>query len=448
MNAIIFISILSILILSCTIAGIISYLEHEIKAGNIFICFSLVLITIIIVDQSLIPHYSQILRLVLYIGLTTTLLTLLLPIKGTKHIKTDLPTTQIDERITMFSRAELSPGDTNYKKFYEDYPEKKDIDNKWRKNPGLLNSKSKYYKQFAFAAAKASFNVIGNNKLFRTIDPKEKQKIISDKSFQKFIFTWGKTLGASDIGFCKLEKYHWYSIKGRGKEYGNSVIQKHTYAIAITVPMDYDLVRTAPTAPTIIESSHQYVDSGIIALQIANFLGELGYEATAHIDGAYELVVPLVAADAGLGTIGRMGLLISKNTGPRCRIAVVSTNYEFSNIINSQPDKSIIDFCRICKKCAYNCPSAAISKKDREIINGCKRWKINQEACYSYWTKMGTDCAKCMIACPYSHPDNILHKIIRHQIKRNVIFRHLAVKMDNIFYGGKTKSRQLPNLNK
>ncbi|HKK67226.1 MAG TPA: 4Fe-4S dicluster domain-containing protein, partial [Bacteroidales bacterium] len=144
----------------------------------------------------------------------------------------------------------------------------------------------------------------------------------------------------------------------------------------------------------------------------------------------------LLARDAGLGTIGRMGILMHPELGPRCRIAAVSTNMPLPSD-NAKPDKSMLDFCRLCKKCANVCPSAAIPKSNRENIDSVSRWKINQEACYTYWTKAGTDCARCMSVCPYSHENNLLHRFIRFGIRNNIFFRRLAVKMDDIFYGKK-----------
>ena len=42
----------------------------------------------------------------------------------------------------------------------------------------------------------------------------------------------------------------------------------------------------------------------------------LGYPARAHIDGNYRVIAPLVARDAGLGEIGRMGLLMTPRSRP------------------------------------------------------------------------------------------------------------------------------------
>lgn len=192
-----------------------------------------------------------------------------------------------------------------------------------------------------------------------------------------------------------------------------------------------------------MESSEQYLNSGVLALKLAAFIRELGYEATSHIDGNYEVICPLVAVDAGLGVIGRMGLLMTRDLGPRVRIAVVSTNLplEYSKSI---PDRTTMHFCELCKKCAEVCPVAAIPTDSREKVDGIERWKINSEKCYHMWTVSGTDCGRCVTACPYSHPDDWFHRFIRWGIKNNLFFRHLAIKLDDVFYGRKPSIRPLP----
>ena len=75
-------------------------------------------------------------------------------------------------------------------------------------------------------------------------------------------------------------------------------------------------MQSAPEGTSVMESSEQYLRSGVLALKLAAYIRELGYESTAHIDGNYEVICPLVAADAGLGVLGRMGLLMTPNWDP------------------------------------------------------------------------------------------------------------------------------------
>ncbi|MCD4724644.1 MAG: hypothetical protein K8R63_07350, partial [Bacteroidales bacterium] len=75
---------------------------------------------------------------------------------------------------------------------------------------------------------------------------------------------------------------------------------------------------------------------------------------------------------------------------------------------------------------------------------GVKRWQIKQEDCYTYWCISGTDCGRCMSDCPFSHPNNFFHNMIRMLIRNSKVFRHFALKMDDFFYGRKPKPAPVP----
>jgi reductive dehalogenase len=267
---------------------------------------------------------------------------------------------------------------------------------------------------------------------------------IHPEKTKHFISSWLKRTGAHSVGFTRLQEYHLYSHKGRGPDKGRPILLKHEGAIAITVEMDHRMMQSAPRGTSVMESSEQYLKSGVLALKLAAWIRELGYEAKAHIDGNYELICPLVAVDAGLGTIGRMGLLMTPRLGPRVRISVVSTNMPLP-AGDVYPDRTTLHFCHLCKKCARVCPSAAIPDGPRIIIDGKERWQIDSEKCYHYWTTSGTDCGRCISACPYSHPDNLIHRFIRWGNKNNLLFRYMALKLDDLFYGRLPAIRPMPD---
>jgi ferredoxin len=139
-----------------------------------------------------------------------------------------------------------------------------------------------------------------------------------------------------------------------------------------------------------------------------------------------------------------MGLLIAPGIGPRVRIAVVTTDLPVK-YPTKYSDTTVIDFCARCKKCATVCPAKSIPTGPMREIDGSQRWKIDSESCYNFWTLSGTDCGKCMISCPFSHPDNWFHGFIRWGIKNNLLFRIMAVKLDDVFYGRKPSIRRLPD---
>ncbi len=105
------------------------------------------------------------------------------------------------------------------------------------------------------------------------------------------------------------------------------------------------MINAAPRMPAVMESARQYAESGKIAVILAAAIRNLGYPARAHIDSNYRVIAPLVAKDAGLGEIGRMGLLMTPRLGPRVRLAVVTTDVP---LVTDQPtfDPTVIDFCQ------------------------------------------------------------------------------------------------------
>jgi ferredoxin len=203
------------------------------------------------------------------------------------------------------------------------------------------------------------------------------------------------------------------------------------------------MVSTAPAAPTLFESARQYANAAQIAVQLGIFIRSLGYPARAHIDGNYRVIAPLVARDAGLGEFGRMGLLMTPALGPRVRLGVVTTELPLIPDQRSR-DASVLDFCRVCKKCAENCPVRAIAFDDRQEIEGALRWRINPDTCFRYWTVLGTDCARCVALCPYSFPDSPMHNLVRWTVRRSGGVRRAVMWLDGVFYGRIPRSKPAP----
>jgi reductive dehalogenase len=231
-----------------------------------------------------------------------------------------------------------------------------------------------------------------------------------------------------------------YSHIGRSPgEWGTPIELNHTHALAIAAEMDLDMVRHAPDSATTTETAFKYFEVARIAMMVARYINMLGYEARAHVDGNYRVLCVPIAADAGLGELGRLGLLMTPQFGPRIRLSVVTTNMPLTQ--DKPVTFGVQHFCRFCRKCAACCPSAAIDSGGKEIHNGVEKWQSDQERCYRFWRHQGTDCAVCMQVCPYSHPDSFLHNLVRRVIRRNALARRIALSADDLFYGRRPKAR-------
>jgi len=350
------------------------------------------------------------------------------------------PNTRVDERTIMFARARLEPGTPEFEGYYKDHPEHFQPDQAFRKHPGLLAPGSIFYDKRLASMASSAFTI--PEALRDAVEGPITNEVVSPnpKAFATCIKSLAKYLGAVDIGICELQPYHIYSHIGRGSGfYGAPITLNHQFAIAFTVEMTHEMIQTAPKMPAVMESARQYAEAAKIAVILGEAIRELGYPARAHIDGNYRVIAPLVAKDAGLGEIGRMGLLMTPRLGPRVRLGVLTTDLP---LIVDPPiwDPTVIDFCEQCQKCALGCPAQAIPFDDRRNYeDGSLRWKIDSEKCYTYWTKVGTDCGRCMAVCPYSHPDTLMHNLIRFGVQNSANFRKAALKMDDLFYGKKPK---------
>ena len=437
-------SVAALLFLALAGAALVSRLEGERRASMVFALLAIVLPLPWTVAALLPSPHGERAALLLFVPAAGACLLFLFPrpLRGGGERVT--PGGRIDERVTIFCRRRLEPGTERFEEYYRRHPEHREADDRWRAKPGLMEEGTAFHDPVTFAAARASFDTVDAfHPLLETDSTDDVRVDLPPERITRFLKEWALQIGARSAGVTELKDVHLYSHVGRGASYGEPVLLDHTHAFAFTVEMEKSMVDLAPRGPTLMESARRYLDSGAIAVQLAQFLKGLGYRARAHIDGNYRVVCPLVARDAGLGEIGRMGILMTPALGPRVRIAVVTTDFP---LVPDRParDETVLDFCERCRKCADICPSRAISFGDRAEIDGALRWKIDQEACFTYWCVAGTDCARCMRVCPYSHPDNGLHRLVRWGIRNNPLFRRLALPLDDLIYGRKPPSLSPP----
>jgi reductive dehalogenase len=259
---------------------------------------------------------------------------------------------------------------------------------------------------------------------------------------------YATNIGADLVGIAKINPLWIYSQRGEifhenWEDWGRKIPADHKYAVVVAQEMSLDMIGPAPHTPSVIESMKNYAKGAYISTQLAAFIANLGYGATANHLRHYTAVLPPLAVDAGLGEVGRLGYLITKEFGPRIRLSAVTTNLPL--IPDKPADIGVEDFCRFCKKCAVCCPSESIPHDDEpKEFNGTLKWKLNDETCFGYWAKAGTDCCICMKVCPWGHARTFPHRLIVWLITRNKYARRIFSVMDDIFYGRISKPKKAP----
>lgn len=369
---------------------------------------------------------------------------------------------QHDERDLVFARNRaLRPESKEYKAYYKKHPEKETFDAQRRSRggpigiPGLID---RPHADVNIAMTLASLNMplylSGPEKVKPEPHMALKEKLaqtkitLSPEEATLRIKGYAKSIGADLVGIAKINPLWVYSHRGEifnenWEDWGKEIHQDHQYAVVFAEEMAFDMVGPAPHTPTVVESMKDYAKGAVISTQLAAMIANLGYSASANHLRHYEAILPPLAVDAGLGEVGRLGYLMTKEFGPRIRLGAVITDLEM--IPDKPVDIGVKDFCVICKKCAICCPSKSIpDEDDPQIVNGTYRWKLNDETCFDYWGKIGTDCNVCMNVCPWSHARTFPHRLIVEMISRNKLARQLFTIMDDIFYGKKPKPKVAP----
>jgi ferredoxin len=354
-----------------------------------------------------------------------------------------------DERDHVLARYYLRPGMPEYAAHYARRPDHEAPDTEIKNAPGIHSPQSALYDAVMTAADKATFTVTHLLQSAVELPPAPIQQHVAPGEITEFLTQWAKRLGAHSSGVTELRDYHLYTNtgyafeNGRPLPWGSEIDNRHRFAFVFTVEMEQEWTEMAPTPPASVEAAQQYLRGAVIALQLASFIQRLGYPARAHIYGNCQVQCTTLAKDAGLGEIGRMGLLMTPALGPRVRIAAVTTDLPL--VANpAMHDTAVLQLCSLCNKCATACPAKAIpAEAAREYDNdGVVRWRIDSEACFKYWNTAGTYCGRCLAVCPLSHPGNLfgVHALAR--FRGAAWFQRLTLAHDSYRHGEKPRPRR------
>jgi len=214
--------------------------------------------------------------------------------------------------------------------------------------------------------------------------------------------------GADLVGVTNNDERWLYTHKfadASGTERANDISTALPYVVVTAQSMDYDLIRTVPSALSGAATGFGYSIDALVVLALAQYIRNLGYNAVASMNDS-SLAVP-AAIKAGLGEYGRLGLLITKDFGPRVRLGKVFTDLPMD--LDAPIRFGVKEFCDVCRRCADACPVDAISagapsteRHNRSTIKGVRKWSINGERCFGHWVSQNTDCAICLRVCPYN----------------------------------------------
>ncbi len=183
------------------------------------------------------------------------------------------------------------------------------------------------------------------------------------------------------------------------------------FAVTLGIRLLDTVMDEVKEGPTKLYFSHYRTANAFLdmcALKCALYLQRSGYKAVA-IPASQTTNTPGIAADfphktpanlAGLGFIGKNGLFVSKDYGPRVRLVTVLTDCPLPAAKMMAPQ------CGSCSKCVNACPSGALT--GRMWTKESSRDDIVDAALCSRFMKdkfgmigRGSVCGICAAVCPW-----------------------------------------------
>ncbi|MFT7586776.1 MAG: epoxyqueuosine reductase [Cellvibrionaceae bacterium] len=218
----------------------------------------------------------------------------------------------------------------------------------------------------------------------------------------------GELFGAGMVGITGYDERWMYVNKYSDMsqtEKPQEIPEGLNNVIVTAQPMDYNLVRTVPSALSGTATGLGYSHDALVVLAITQYIRNLGYNAVASMNDT-AMAIPL-AIKAGLGEYGRNGLLITPKFGPRVRLGKIFTDMPLEH---DQPIQfGVKEMCEECNACAAGCPVKAIpfgkpsaERHNQSNLKGVSKWSVDGEKCFSYWTAQNSDCSICIRVCPYN----------------------------------------------
>jgi len=185
-----------------------------------------------------------------------------------------------------------------------------------------------------------------------------------------------------------------------------------------------------------------YSNAPAISRKAMGFVKALGYHtySVRYMQGM-QANVPL-GIFSGLAEQGRPGMACS----PKYGLAMRYWDYVLTDlpIAPTKPiDGGIVEFCKVCKRCAEICPTDSVTLDDDISWEGSgpftrtgfKGWSNNIQTCWDFGSP--ANCCACQTVCPFNHPEeSMVHELIRGIAGTTSVFNGFFANMDRFMgYG-------------
>jgi epoxyqueuosine reductase len=228
----------------------------------------------------------------------------------------------------------------------------------------------------------------------------DKPKFIADNDFMQEFENYAHSLGISSLGYTQTTPD--LMLKDKFIQY--------PFTIVLTVEMGMDIIETAPGADAQDLNNTAYVKTAILTTKLSDYLRKNGYATeVAHPEGGI-VNFSALGQKAGLGHIGKSGLLITPELGPRLKVSAIFVSIANLPVKEDNEHEWIPEYCAKCNKCVKACPYEALIEK--ETCCGGKEVELIKKNCIG----CSNGCTYCIEGCPfylkgYEHVKNKFDKM-------------------------------------
>ncbi|MGD0819097.1 MAG: hypothetical protein ABR986_11990 [Methanomassiliicoccales archaeon] len=214
--------------------------------------------------------------------------------------------------------------------------------------------------------------------------------------------------GAAKVGFANISTLKAMLV-------GDQTVFEYPSAISVMVEIPEDSVRSSLVAPSVeLRAAYKQCNMKLKKAEekVVEILVAAGYKARL-VDPSERinkemLLGPIshkaVARLAGLGWIGKNGLIITDDFGPRLRMGTVLTDM----LVAKNPDPLKND-CGACTACIDNCPKKVLKGPEFKDYPESRDYVIDWAKCGKYEHTLIGDgsgpekaCGRCIAKCPKS----------------------------------------------
>ena len=213
------------------------------------------------------------------------------------------------------------------------------------------------------------------------------------KEFWDEVVKKAESLGIGVIGLAPVEEDFMFV-----NDHSAGIDRLYENGIVLGMEMDFEAIETSPGPRAGLEALNIYGKLGIATNKLADFIRDKGHNAIACHPFGGPILYPAMAVRAGMGEVGKSGLLLTKKYGPRQRLAMVATD---ASPLPETPgnDSKITKFCEKCGKCVEACPGKAILDdpilKEKGLFT-----RIDSDKCSNYFYPYDS-CSICIKVCPF-----------------------------------------------